>query len=281
VWVPYCSGDTHTGTLRSQDILGFYFAGHLTLTAICAHLKATTNITHATHILFSGSSAGGIGVYNNADFISQQFPQAQVKASPEGGYFFPENIVLYEEWLIGLDVPYPPIASEYIATMFSSYVDETCAKAHPDSPWRCWDAGFVIPYLETPILVVNNIYDSSQLKFLLWPNDGSSNSKAYLGYFGDSLYISVTLGVNRSKDGYFLISCFDHTEDLCMVSQTRVQGLLYSEVVTDWFFGKNELSHTLVDSCWRPSGEPCNPFCSLECSHPNNTFSKIALNESF
>jgi len=266
VWVPYCSGDTHTGTLMSDDILGFYFSGHLTIVALCQHLKDTTHILNATHILLSGASAGGIGVFNNADYIRNQFPNAGLKAAPQAGYFFPSSLVIYEEWLLGIDVQYPPIASEYLATAFYSYPDESCAKANPDKVWRCWDASFVFPYIGTPFFIVNNIFDQSVLNTVAWINDGTIDSQAYLAYFGDSVTQSISSSIsNTSKDAYWLVGCYSHTVNLCMGSPTTAGGLHYSEVLSDWFFEKNKLPHHIIDSCWQVGKGPCNPICTGGC----------------
>ena len=38
----------------------------------------------ATDILLAGSSAGGIGAFEHADYVAKLFPQALVKANPIG-----------------------------------------------------------------------------------------------------------------------------------------------------------------------------------------------------
>jgi len=159
--------------------------------------------------------------------------------------------------------PFPPFAALYLSTLFSAYVDETCAKANPGYSGYCWDAGFVYPYIDTPLFLVNNLYDQSQLQFLGWIAEGPESSQ-YEAYYGKTLYDSVT-NATRAKDGYFLVSCYDHTGDLCMASPTILHNLTYAQVLADWFFEKNQLSHTLVDECWAPDKGPCNPNCPTFC----------------
>jgi hypothetical protein len=67
--------------MRSADIFGFYFSGHNSIEGRLEHLKATANLGNVTHILLSGQSAGGIGVYNNADYIKNKFPGVYFKGS--------------------------------------------------------------------------------------------------------------------------------------------------------------------------------------------------------
>lgn len=63
----------------APDILGFHFSGHNGIKARFEHLKATANLSNVTHILLSGQSAGGIGVFNNADYFKKSFPTAYIK----------------------------------------------------------------------------------------------------------------------------------------------------------------------------------------------------------
>jgi len=147
--------------------------------------------------------------------------------------------------------------------MFTSYVDESCALANPSFPGMCWDAGFVYNYIETPLFLVNNLYDQSQLEFLGYFSEGVDSAE-YLAYYGNTLHKSV-LNSTRHQDGYYLISCYDHSGDLCMASPTIIQNITYAQALSDWFFEKNVLSHTLVDECWAPDKGPCNTVCPLFC----------------
>ncbi len=58
------------------------------------------------------SSAGGIGVFNNADFFRDAWlpRSAIVKAAPVSGFYFPGPILEYAEFLLHLDVPINRIA---------------------------------------------------------------------------------------------------------------------------------------------------------------------------
>lgn len=269
VYIRYCSGDTHTGTDgNGTSLLGFTFAGHLILEAVVRHLKATTEIASAPQMLISGGSAGGIGVFNNLDWFASQFPKTKVKGLPEAGYFFSPNIVLYEEWILGINTPYGKIAADYLSTWFNSYHDPDCVNAYPDNPKWCWLAGLVYPHVQTEMLIANNIFDSSQLQFVGWINDGGTNSKGFQAWFGNDVVTSISAQVaapNKTKDGYWLPGCYDHTGNLCMGSQTKVQGYIFKQIVEDWYFEINKLPHRLVDECWVSGKGPCNTVCPSFC----------------
>jgi hypothetical protein len=47
----------------------------LSLIAIINHLKIEKNMSNAKEILLTGDSAGGIGTFNNANWLQSQFPK--------------------------------------------------------------------------------------------------------------------------------------------------------------------------------------------------------------
>jgi len=183
-------------------------------------------------------------------------------------YFFSSTLVAYEEWVVGLTTPVGLVAADWFVEFYDAYVDESCAQANPENPKYCWDAGFVYPHIVTDMLIANNIFDSSQLSYAGWINDGSSLSKNYQAYFGDDVVGSIqTMSAfpNKTRDGYWLPGCLDHTGNLCMWSPTVVQGYLFRNIVADWFFNRNQLPHRLVDACWSKGGHPCNSVCPRAC----------------
>jgi hypothetical protein len=96
VYVPYCSGDVHSGQraapLSSQ--LPFYFSGHNNLVAIVSSLMNTTGIATAGNVLLSGASAGGYGTYINVEWLASVLPKTtRVRAFPQGGWFVPDVVM--------------------------------------------------------------------------------------------------------------------------------------------------------------------------------------------
>ena len=87
VYIPYCTGDMHSGTqmVRNPALGNYYFSGHNAIAGVTADLKAQAGATQPTHFLISGSSAGGIGALMHTDFFAEVFPQAVVKGAPQCG----------------------------------------------------------------------------------------------------------------------------------------------------------------------------------------------------
>ena len=92
VYVPYGSGDVFIGTQREKNEMGLYMAGHLTMEAIISDLVNKTTFGKAHSVLLTGASAGGIGTFQNADWLGGRLhalsPGVKYKASPQAGAFF-------------------------------------------------------------------------------------------------------------------------------------------------------------------------------------------------
>ena len=91
IYVPYCSGDLHTGThLNTSDFTyHLYFSGHENLEGILFKIKADyPEFNNARDVLLSGDSAGGMGTFYNLDWLAEKVPWATVKGAPIAGWFF-------------------------------------------------------------------------------------------------------------------------------------------------------------------------------------------------
>jgi len=272
VWVPYCGGDVHTGLQKEKNMWNLYFAGHLTIETLIDHLLNTTDIHLAEYVLLTGDSAGGIGVFHNADWLTQKLrqvaPLVTVKASPQAGFYFPsQTLIMYPEYAEGIKVPFAPIASSYLYDWFGGpYLDQSCQDAHPETPHQCWNAFVHYPYITTPLFIAQNKFDSNQIGSIMgldwWPSFNATKKKGYKRYFGSSM-VNGTKQVLQSKkaDGLFLISCYTHTGNLCMRGGSLIKGVSYRESLFDWVGPRSEYPHQLVEACPGEDLDPCNPKC--------------------
>lgn len=97
VWVPYCTGDVHSGDNVATYTSGMqqkviHHKGRANLMAFMKRLGATFG--DSEKIVFSGSSAGGFGVAINYDLVRPYFPKAK-------GYMLDDSGPI----LVGEDVP--------------------------------------------------------------------------------------------------------------------------------------------------------------------------------
>jgi hypothetical protein len=191
VYVPYCGGDMHVGTRRTVNSVGLYHAGHLTLAAIVSHLR-TSGLGDATSVMLAGGSAGGYGCIQSADWLGEQLaqfaPQAQLTATPQAGFFFPNDTMCdfaaFED--SKCDEAFPPPFVAYLNDAWEGAFDQSCVGAHPLEPWRCGDVAVAYPHVRTPLFLAQNMYDSVQLQDVFLCFFGLLGCPpAYTQYFGE------------------------------------------------------------------------------------------------
>ena len=120
-------------------------------------------------------------------------------------------------------------------------------------------------YIKTPLFVIQNQFDKYQLSNVMGlpgADHGSDTAQRYLKYYGQAQALSASQVVlNTAKsDGLWLASCFDHTGNYMAKSAANmtINGTRIMDAVGDWFFGRNMMSHHIIDDCGAP---PCNPAC--------------------
>jgi hypothetical protein len=280
VYLPYCSGDTFAGSKKGRNwfLGGVYSNGHLIMQAVLDHIHNTTSMAQGVNrVLLAGYSAGGIGVLHNADWLTETitgkfgFSNATVKASPQGGLFFPEGACLFQEFkLLGKHCPRIDVfESGWVAHEEHALVHPGCMQ-ELKSRKKCWSAGILAEYVKTPLFWAQNRYDSNQMPNEMLCKDCTGNAseasdsvKGFMSFFGQQT--ERTLHRLESEHGHsvFMPNCYEHTKDLCMRAGPLIQGHSYSDSVSDWFFKGHHQAH--YDTC----GEfPCNPQCSCDGVSP-------------
>jgi hypothetical protein len=94
VFIPYCSGDVHTGNRADGAVDGVgpqQFLGYSNLDAFLSRIVPT--FAGAGQVLFAGSSAGGFGVLLNADHVARWFAPIPVTALSDSGPPMPNSVV--------------------------------------------------------------------------------------------------------------------------------------------------------------------------------------------
>jgi hypothetical protein len=98
VQILYCSSDDWSGAKASataynpNDPTTWNFEGRAILNSVIADLKANHNFSQATEVMFTGDSAGGVGVFANTNPVAKLVPSTarfvsySDAAFPDGGY---------------------------------------------------------------------------------------------------------------------------------------------------------------------------------------------------
>ena len=177
VFVPYCTGGTYMGRQRGKNFMGLTFAGHLGLDAIVSDLLNTTGLASAERVLFSGQSAGGIGVFHNADWLGERLRAAGstgwYAAFPQAGAFMAaDDLVMMPEYAtLNMSLSFTQFASAYLVEFVGGtntnpderpLLDASCVAAHARHAHACWSDATAYPYVETPLFVAQNTIDKVQ-----------------------------------------------------------------------------------------------------------------------
>jgi len=281
IHVPYCSSDTHRGqqTEATEETWNLYFSGHLNLVAIVDDVRSKFPVFEkAEHILLTGNSAGGVGTIFNADWMASVAPaSATVKAAPLAGWFFggnyPDQIAtydagwsppsLYDDFKNGVATD-TDNSSTAVANLWKGYVSDACAKAEgSDRAHRCGTAHVAYHYVETPVFVMENMYDTNQLSAqggLPKSDFNTPEGQKYIQYLGRGIRNSTSS--LKKGDGIFLASCLDHGGGLGVGGTTTIDDINSGTMLGDWFWNRPDAVTSKRDTCDEANGGlPCNPTC--------------------
>ena len=184
VFIPYCSQDLWTGqrTVQNTETFNYYFSGHLILQAVLEELESNHHLTHATNIILTGESAGGIGVWPNVDWLASRYPAARTVAAPIAGfYFFAHPYLGPEHTSSGLaDFRKEAWPSHY--KLWGSFVNTECAKNM--DPSYCILANNSFPFVAVESFVIEAQTDQVVLLYHDWvPNQDPNWSLPIQNYF--------------------------------------------------------------------------------------------------
>jgi len=256
VFVPYCTGDVHTGQQMAPNPWGLHFSGLNNIDNILYWLQNTTGLTGAKETLVSGSSAGGMGTFHTIDRIANHLSWSKVIATPQAGWFFP-NVSNYDDWTHGR----PGIMNDTMYRLWNMYVNEDCARALGNDAFRCFSLDVAYKYIRTPMFIVENNFDSNEIFAQLGCPTSGPRVADYVGYFGERMRLSVTQ-IDGNRDGLFLPSCLEHTGNINTARGPSIGGMTYGKALSDWYNKRTPPgSWTFIDKC--PGLSPCNPTCSL------------------
>lgn len=261
VYIPYCTGDVHSGTRSSalNSSWPFYFSGHVNVGKIVhalseAHASA---LGAAETLLVSGSSAGGIGAFLNVDYLASLLPASvTVRAAPQGGWFFPP-VSIFPAWSNGQNVPIWSTFGFAYTELYASYAPPACVAAHNGS--YCGSVDNYSPFVKSPCFVGENLVDSQQVFAELLAPPTSPQLPAFKTYYHQRMNASLyAKAASRAGWGVWAPACFDHTDDIKLqaTNATVVSGVSYRDALTQWISG---VPMVLIDSCADPV--PCNPSC--------------------
>eukprot|EP00750_Incisomonas_marina_P009503 INCI16027.2.p3 GENE.INCI16027.2~~INCI16027.2.p3 ORF type:complete len:438 (+),score=75.08 INCI16027.2:192-1505(+) len=229
IYVRYCDGSMWTGARQNATdpaTFGLWITGHNNIAALIDHFSKGVVGADGNHysmaapnstVILSGGSAGGIGAFNNVDFVAHQLPNSLVLGAPVGG--FPPQLAWYtgpgasapdED---GRDPSYTAHDAFWGSFKSSKCVDDMGANASSLCvvPYHLYD------HLETPVFIVEAITDAVIMcGFEGLPCKPVDLLRPEVGAFIEDYAHNFSLSIQRlsrdtPRNGLFAASCLMHT----------------------------------------------------------------------
>jgi hypothetical protein len=245
----------------------------------------------ATEVVLSGGSAGGLAVFFNLDHLATLLPVGvRLTGFPDAGFFLDapniQGVSWYRQQFQGAD----PIWN----VTGAGTTNAACLAHYPsDEAWRCLMAPYILPFVRTPIFVMNSAYDAYQLSNILQdscvPTPAAPCNDTQLQAYGVLFKATLTAALGASPaakaSGAFVDSCYVHEQNVNYCStqsipncvgwtpscsgsikwgyRTEVASLTPQQAFGDYYYGRGVASRTTID----PVSFRHNPSCPY-VGHP-------------
>ncbi|XP_060205300.1 pectin acetylesterase 8-like isoform X1 [Lycium barbarum] len=252
VLVRYCDGSSFTGDVEDVDPdTKLYYRGARIFKAIMDDLSQK-GMRNAENAILSGTSAGGLSTILNCDKFRSFLPEnARVKCVANAGFFINAKTIS---------------GTSYIQEMYNRVVTlHGSTKNLPPSctsamePSLCFFPQNVVPYVHTPMFIINSAYDSWQINSTLVPayldpqrawdhckaqiSNCTLSQRIIIQAFGVE-FLKTFMGVTPCYTrGYFITSCHTHGRIMWTnywfntISLTILDKTI-AEAVGDWYFDR-------------------------------------------
>nr|KAG5688987.1 hypothetical protein BaRGS_005531 [Batillaria attramentaria] len=166
VLIPYCSSDSWSGTKNKTKSEDFAFMGSLIVEEVIKKLMKK-GLRKAKKLMLTGSSAGGTGVLVNIDRVAElvrtRAPQVEVRGLVDAGWFL-DNEPYRGRPCHNAYSCSPIVSVQRGIQMWEPRLPEMCQAQYASEPWRCYFGHRLYPTLQTPVYIVQNLYDAAQIK---------------------------------------------------------------------------------------------------------------------
>ncbi len=227
VMLNYCSSDSWSGdgVIAGTD-REYVLAGWDLTEAIFEDLADddlfTNNMSTASEILITGSSAGGGGASQNLDRIALWFPDAATKGVIDSSWFLDQ---FYTEITI---------TREEVFDTRGKQTDATCAAANPDAPNVCTAFNVLYPYLETDTFIYIDQIDRKKLDNAGITQPSDPDQLAWI--------IDYAADVRDSLTGVPAVFSPAYGQHVVLsnewFNEAVIDGLSPQQAIGDWYFGR-------------------------------------------
>ena len=263
VFVAYCDGASFTGDrekpLKFKNKL-LYFRGRRILDAVLDELLRR-GIDKASDIILSGTSAGGISAIIHADYIRTRFRRAtnaSFRVLADAGFF------LDEPSLNGTKIIRSTFRRIYTLHNSSKGLNHACLRAQKSTrKFRCFFPQYSLPFVKSPIFLVNSLYDSWQITYMSGVfcmcdiNTCSSEEMSYIKKFRKKVLRALRSIFDSEGSAVFVDACLVHSQNCVNDLWTRIQigNVTIAQAFAKWYRGDAE-ERFMIDDPY-----PSNPTC--------------------
>lgn len=241
----YCSSDAWSGDkagdsrLSTSELGRWNFRGKHIVEAVLSELAAQ-GLAAAEEVFLMGSSAGGLGVVNNADDVRAALPSSvRYVAMPDAGFII-DYPALGKNGVESPDMPtYRQVELAAAVAAWGGRGDASCEAAATTAVEHayCRSVYDVLHngYVKTPLFIRQSEYDKVQLKQLLEQGSGTpAQLQAYRMRFAQSLAqrLMTLTGIS-----IFATNDNEHgvINDNALWTTSTVDGLLLPATVGSWY----------------------------------------------
>jgi O-palmitoleoyl-L-serine hydrolase len=239
-----------------------FFRGRAILNGIIEMLLKGHGMDAATDVVLAGTSAGGLAVILTADHVGSVLPSTiKFRALPGAGLFMSgvkniNGVLAYQK----------NYAWVFKAQNASGGVNQNCIPSTPSGyEFRCFLAPYALPYVSTPMYLINALQDRWQAINILGttcnPTVAGNCTAAELTALSglrSAMIDAVTQPIlNNPANGAFLPNCWTHClEDTDMgLHKLTVGGKTMAEGILQFLATGNGTLASAVD------GTTLNPSC--------------------
>ena len=248
VFVPYCDGASFTGDrekpLEFNDTL-LYFRGRRILDALLDELLQR-GMDKASDIILSGTSAGALSAMVHSDYIRSRVRRssnASVRVLADAGFF------LDEPSFDGSEAMRYIFRQTYTLHNSSAGLNHKCLQAQKrKKKYRCFFPQYSLPFVTTPVFLVNSLYDSwqigslSNISCICDFDTCSSAEKSFIEKFRKKTLRALRSVFDSKETAVFADACLVHSQ--CPINdfwtKVEVGNVTIAQAFVNWYRGQVE-----------------------------------------
>ena len=259
IFIRYCDGASYGANndtvVAYNSTLTLYFRGFRILVGVLRTLYTKYNLNIATDVLFSGCSAGALGVYFHANYVYDWIyyinnqKEFNYMSMPDAGYFMKEAsnsilITIMQFW--------------YTFGNMTHGMDPNCRAVYNKNSLNtqeCLFAQNIAPYISVKTFAMQSQYDPTQLGGINLNDTTYINN--YAKYLTDSFVQNYT-SINKDIHYAWLVSCYQHCNfGTDTWNNISIAGIDTSQAQVNAWFGNSTYGNVL----FQDSPYPCNTCC--------------------